>query len=325
MDMSGIVIASLGFVLAAICAGIMGLAIQRGATCTVIAVNEIMERGSARRLAAIVEAALWVTGGLLLAKALGLLTTMPAGYPLTGWSLLGGALLGLGAVINGACVFGALARLGSGEWAYLATPLGFFLGCLTLPHLVAMPSPAPLAEHSRVLLAPDWLGFAVLALAAWRILPPALAFRRHGGPLRQRAGRAWTPHAATAVIGVTFVVSLIAAGAWAYTEALADLARNMADSLDGRALLFAMLMAGAVLGGWAAGRLRHTRTSASGVLRCLAGGMVMAWGSLLVPGSNDGLLLLAMPLLWPYAWAAFATMCLTIAAARLLRRAVARG
>ena len=46
----------------------------------------------------------------------------------------------------------------------------------------------------------------------------------------------------------------------------------------------------------------------------------MGWGSLLIPGSNDGLILIGMPLLWPYAWVAFAVMCLTIAAAlRALR------
>jgi toxin CptA len=46
----------------------------------------------------------------------------------------------------------------------------------------------------------------------------------------------------------------------------------------------------------------------------------MAWGSLLIPGSNDGLILIGIPLLRPYAWLAFATMCVTVAAALWLRR-----
>jgi len=50
----------------------------------------------------------------------------------------------------------------------------------------------------------------------------------------------------------------------------------------------------------------------------------MAWGSLLIPGSNDGLILVGMPLLWPYAWLAFGTMCVTIAAALWLRRRLVR-
>ena len=47
----------------------------------------------------------------------------------------------------------------------------------------------------------------------------------------------------------------------------------------------------------------------------------MGWGSLLIPGGNDGLILVGMPLAWPYAWLAFATMCVTIATAQLLQRA----
>lgn len=43
--------------------------------------------------------------------------------------------------------------------------------------------------------------------------------------------------------------------------------------------------------------------------------MLMGWGSPLIPGGNDGLILLGMPLLWPFAWCAFATMCVVIALA----------
>lgn len=47
----------------------------------------------------------------------------------------------------------------------------------------------------------------------------------------------------------------------------------------------------------------------------------MGWGSLLIPGSNDGLILIGIPLLYSYAWLAFSTMCVTIAAALLAQRA----
>ena len=60
--------------------------------------------------------------------------------------------------------------------------------------------------------------------------------------------------------------------------------------------------------------------SAPEVARCFGGGVLMGWGSLLIPGSNDGLILIGMPLLWPYAWAAFATMCLCIGSAQWLQR-----
>ena len=44
----------------------------------------------------------------------------------------------------------------------------------------------------------------------------------------------------------------------------------------------------------------------------------MAVGSLLIPGSNDGLVLVGLPLLHPHAWLAFGVMCGSIAAAMRL-------
>jgi toxin CptA len=83
-------------------------------------------------------------------------------------------------------------------------------------------------------------------------------------------------------------------------------------------LLAACLLLGAALSGWTAGLFRNTRLSLSQLLRCLVGGVLMGWGSLLLPGGNDGLILVGMPLGWPYAWLAVAIMCLTIALAQLL-------
>ena len=55
-----IVVASLAFVVAVLCAGVMGYAIQRGATCTVAAVDELVTQRTSRRLLGLVEAAIWV-------------------------------------------------------------------------------------------------------------------------------------------------------------------------------------------------------------------------------------------------------------------------
>ena len=312
-----LVVASLAFAAAALCAGVMGFAIQRGATCTVAAVEEVLDAGRATRLRALVEASLWVAGGLALAQGLHRLPAAPAGYPLTGWVVVGGVLLGLGAWVNRACVFGAIARLGSGDLAYLATPLGFYLGCLSVDRVFAPPAHVAVAHASPLLQMPGWLAVPFVAVAAWR----AAQMLRDRGAF---AARIWSPHRATTVIGITFLATLMLAGAWAYTDLLAELARGMAASVAARSALAFALLLGAVWGGWSAGRLRLAAPRAAGVLRCLAGGVLMGWGSLLIPGGNDGLILVGMPLLWPYAWVAFATMGLSIALALRLQRALAR-
>jgi Sulphur transport len=278
----------------------MGFAIQRGGTCTVAAIDEILQQHKARRLGAMLEASLWVAGGLVLAQLAGLAGSMPAGVAIDRWVIGGAALLGVGAWVNRACVFGAIARLGSGEWAYALSPLGFFAGALSVPWfgrtpVVALPPSVALAG-SAVFLAPLFVLYALLRIAR----------------LRQSI---WAAHQATIIIGIAFVISLLAAGRWAYTDVLADLAKGMPGGLGLPLLLFAALFGGALWGGWTAGRWSPSRPSVAQALRCFAGGVLMGWGSLLIPGSNDGLILIGLPLLQPHAWLAFATMCLSIALA----------
>jgi TRAP-type C4-dicarboxylate transport system permease small subunit len=307
------------FVAAGFAAAAMGFAIQRGGTCTVAAVDDIVSGRGARRLAAMAEAALWVAGGLLLLHATMRLASAPAGYAVGAFTVLGGALLGLGAFVNRACVFGAIARLGSGEWAYLATPVGFYLGCLSVGALFAPPAPARSDGVVPLLQASGALAAVFVAFAAWRVVQGARRIARGGAPAGF-ATRAWTPHAATIVIGLTFVVTLWLGGAWAYTDLLADLAMGRGHDAAVRIGLALALFAGAVAGGFSAGRPMRRRPTAAQLARCLAGGVLMGWGSLLIPGGNDGLLLVGLPLLWPYAWVAFGTMCLAIAAALRLQR-----
>ncbi len=275
------------------------------------------------------------------AKALHLLGAVPAGHAVSAWTIAGGALLGLGAYVNGACVFGAIARLGSGEWVYLLTPLGFLAGSASIDAIFTPPQVQPLDAGSLIFEASAWLALPWTAFAAWRVARPwfgadagagagAGVMRTWWTSAREVAARVWSPHAATAVIGITFVVAFVLAGAWAYTDALAEWGRGMfgmAGSREGpvRLTLVLALFAGAVWGGWTAGRLRSRRPSAAQALRCFGGGALMAWGSLLIPGSNDGLILIGMPLLWPYAWVAFGTLVVTIGGLLVARRAWGRG
>jgi len=304
-----IMIRGLAFSVAALCAALMGFAIQRGATCTVAAVDQVVNQRKVGRLVALGEASLWVCAGLLAAHSLHLAMRWPTGHALTVRTLAGAVLLGLGAFVNRACVFGAIARFGSGEWVYALTPAGFYLGSLLGTRLEVSEAPARLTGGADV-LASSPVAWIVVAAFVWRVGSACL----HGpAALRQLVtARLWSPHAATSVIGIVFVVMLLLVGAWAYTDALADLAHGMTQGLAGRLLLAVCLLAGATVGGWTAGRFRSLRIDASSAVRCLAGGALMGWGSLLIPGSNDGLILVGLPMLWPYAWAAFLTMCFSI-------------
>lgn len=302
-----------------LCAAIMGHAIQRGGTCMVAAVEELVRDRRMTRLAAMGEAGLWVVLGLLLARAAGHLPVAPAAYPVGIGTVLGGALLGLGAFANGACVLGSIARLGSGKWAYCATPLGYFAGCLPLGLIPAAPPPA--GAGSLVLA-----GSAILVLAAplslyalWRGRSALHAVRN--GMVRAHV---WAPHQATMVIGIAFVVMMLILGNWSYTQVLADAAHGMFAGQSVRLALFAALLAGAIHGGWTAGTLAPALPRARDLARCFAGGFLMGTGSMLVPGGNDGLVLLGLPLLLAYAWVAIAGMVATLLIAPMIAPMIAK-
>lgn len=324
-----IALTSIAFAISAFCAGVMGFAIQRGATCTVAAVDEVVSKRRFQRLISIVEASGWVVGGLLIAQALHLLGIMPGGYAI-GWiTVMGGILLGVGAFVNRACVFGAIARLGSGEWSYIATPIGFYAGCVSLNYLYTAPARQKLPHGSPVLEAPFWVAALFVGLMLVRVIWGLRAGSEddatRGWLWRMKHAitkRIWSPHAATTVIGISFLFMLLLVGAWSYTDVLAELARGMSRNLVARILLLLALFAGAILGGWTAGRFRHVRVTLAQFLKCFVGGALMGWGSLLIPGGNDGLILVGIPLLWPYAWLAFLTMCVSIAGAQLAQKAL---
>lgn len=299
------------FLIAVISAGLMGYAVQRGATCTVAAIGEYVEHGKVNRLRALLETALWVGGGLLIARWLGVLPALPNGYPLSGWTIVGGIMLGLGATLNGACLFGAIARIGNGEWAQLAAPLFFYLGLVSFVPLFRMPiahsiPPTPIAAMSPALAAAAVVMIGYLAWRLWDIFG-------HRHVSQPRLHRVWRPHEATLLIGVTFVILLVTFGFWTYTDLLADLSLHRMRNVVSRIILFIALFAGATLGGLTAGRFKLRSFEPIALARSASGGLLMGWGGALTPGGNDWLILVGMPLLWPYAWVSVTAMCATIA------------
>lgn len=289
-----------------ICTFVMGYAIQRGSTCLVAAIEELLHMRRGSRLAAIAEASIWVAGGMAIARLAGFAVTVPQPSTTVAWAIAGGLLFGAGACVNGACAFGTVARLGSGQWAYAFTPIGILAGDIAFVHLHRMMA-AGMFSASTGLIEHGWLLAPIIGLLAWRALGVGGALAR-----RPLVAHPSTAHLATIGIALTFLAMFLTVGPWAYTDVIADIARNGGSTRDGRWILIASLFAGAVFGGWHGGRLRLQSPSVRTALRCLVGGALMGWGADLIPGGNDGLLLIGMPLLRPYAWIAAAAMAAAI-------------
>lgn len=300
---------TLAFWLALPCAAALGLALQRGSTCMVAAVDEVLAGQPPVKGAALLELALWVAAALLLVRALGAPLTLAAGHALSAGLAAGALLLGIGAALNGACLLGTVARLGSGQWAFLATPVGYFGGS-GLASLLTLPAAPPLAPGSAPLLAlPGVAAVALISAAA------GLAVWRWS------RGRAFVD---AVPVAVAYVALVLLAGAWSYSDLLADLAQSLASRMHelmssgglARLGLALALLAGALLGGARAGPWQPGRPTGRQILRCGAGGLLMGLGGTLVPGGNDQLLLLALPMAWPHALLALLLMTLAIGATR---------
>jgi toxin CptA len=245
--------------------------------------------------------------GLAIAVAAHASMSFPASHPLGLLLIPGAVLLGIGARLNGACMIGTIARLGSGQWSFALTPLGFFLGQAVLLPVAPMPRMRSPGNLPNLFIAPLMLVPALLFIT-WRMTGFVRAARR-----RRLSSHLWSTHGATAVIGLCFVALMLAVGPWAYTEILADLAAGRMTSEALRASLIVPLVLGAVLAGATAGTFRSELPNLRSAGRRLAGGCLIGAGSLIVPGGNDRLLLVGIPLAQPYAWGAVAIMTITIA------------
>lgn len=297
---------SLLFLIAFISAMLMGYAIQRGATCMVAALDRLVN-GKPDRAIALLEASAIVAFGVVLARLVGLETANPATFVPGLGAILGGAMLGIGALVARACVFGSIARLGSGEWAYLLVPPGFLAGCFAYQAVGMDLAPVSNPESSIVIANAALFAVPLLLFAAWRLL------RTWGAARQGMFGQyVWSPHVATGVIGVTFTIMFLTVGPWAYTELLSETARGMPTMIGSRGLLLSALLGGAILGGWTAGKLKMVAPSRETIMRCVIGGFLMGFGSMIVPGSNDGLILMGLPLLRLHAWLALASMAVSI-------------
>jgi uncharacterized membrane protein YedE/YeeE len=289
-----------------------GYATQRGSVCAVRASVELVVERKASRYVGFGFCAGCGLVVLAIGNALGRpVFDIYGGLPCSGAALAGGAIVGLGAYLNGRCAFGTIAELGAGELSRLATLVGFMAGTILgdrahmglagMPRVATPLAALPAAAMLLVaLLATALLGVALLRLA--RPNPPP----------------EWTPLQAMAVIGLGNGLLLVLARSWPYTSLLMQLARGGHDGLAPGAAMAVVFVLGAVAGGMVRG-FRLQPGSSRAWLRALAGGAVMGTGAVLVPGGNDAMLLVGVPLLLPNLLAAYASMSLVLLALVALR------
>jgi MFS family permease len=291
---------------------LIGYSSQRSGVCSVRAVREVFERRRVHRFAGFALAAACAMLVMALADHLGarpfalIMGTRPDLL-----AVVGGTLFGLGSWLSGQCAIGTLAALASGQLWRSAALGAMFVAALVLgPHMSAA---ALMLPERAAVLSPLAGRDVTAAIAGAMIAGLSFAYIHHRiGWRRPRSG--WSPLVAMSLIGAASGALFTLDQHWLYTSRIADFAYGR-GSLGGILTLLA-LVAGMLSAALRGGTFRWQRGTRRDWTRAILGGLLMGFGTILVPGGNDAMLFTGIPLLLPnllVAYAAFiATLCLAI-------------
>jgi uncharacterized membrane protein YedE/YeeE len=285
---------------------VSGYATQRGNICALAAVIELVRHRRAHR---------FVGFFLCAAAALVMIAAAEVVGPPTGarrpnfnpnvLTVIGGVVFAVGVFINGKCSFGTIARLGAGEISRIGTIAGFAAGvALALP----LRPRASLAATPLVGIA-AWAELA-LALTAFTGLLMTLRFRMR----EARVPTSWPPTLSMSVIGLSNGALIGIGHYWPYTSLLIDMASGHADDAGARIAMAVAFVLGALLGAIVGETFRPELGSPWAWVRTSVGGIGMGIGATLIPGGNDVMLLVGMPLLLPNLLLAYLIMNATLIA-----------
>jgi toxin CptA len=308
--------------LAALLALVTGFALARGGICAVAAVRQVVEERRWRLFLSFVECAAWALLALIVANTLGVMAIddWPAHMSPVA-ALAGGALFGAGALINGACAFGSAGRLAAGELSFLSIAPGFLMGVVLAHRLGADAVAVTMAAFAITGTALTLLTGTLVLFALWRVWT---GFRDAPSPSHaavRLAAPTWPPALAMAVIALTNVGLLLIVFAWPYTALLTDIGSGRGKQIALRIALVVIFLFGAFAGAALARRFKlRTGTSREWTAR-FVGGALMGLGAAFIPGGNDALVLMGLPLLQPEALAAYAAMVIVIAGGFVAQRA----
>ncbi|MCB1512812.1 MAG: YeeE/YedE family protein [Hyphomicrobiaceae bacterium] len=308
LDLTFAAIAALAFA--------FGFVSQRSSICGVLAARQIVETGGTSRLKAFMIAALWA-----FAFAIPLAWLAPQRFALmpsvTGAMLavVGGALYGLGTIINGACVFGTASRVLTGNLSFAAALPGIagggaIAGLLQLSQLQGARSPSPLIHPSSF----AWLLLVIVAILAVAALTSIMrSYRRAGLGIGRvlRAAR-WRTSLAMMMIGVIGGILFALSSGWSYPSLMRQVGRA-AIGLPAAFPLVTMigplaLVAGGIGSIMLGGHFVLRRISLLQVARSAIGGLIMASAAALIPGGNDVMLLAGLPSLAMHVAVAYSAM-----------------
>src|SRR5262245_13041519 len=321
----------LTLILSCILAGVLGFAAHRASVCTVRGVAELTHSGTGFMLASIGKSALWVFAITIPAfLLLPQVETNVSGWQLTGWAMLGGLMFGIGAGLNGACAYATMTRMVDGEVGMLLTIVGFALGVVLFVLLlgngvVTRPTRTPGLVPQMLTYAPI-IGAVLLAWAAyeivrlWRTRPPGATLKSMILAPQYRLSTS------ALLIGLASGAIFLMFGSPGYTTTFQQVVEGYIGSQPwpyyGRWVVLGAVLFGMLSSTFQRKSFRIDWRPRWSWLRNIFGGILMGFGTALLPGGNDALVLYGIPSLSPHALPAYAALVVGIFVALLTMRAL---
>lgn len=298
-------------------ASLLGFAAHRTNLCTVKAVAEILTTRRAHILTSFAKTVLWVMlVTLVLGQLLGPRDAGASGWALSGFSVIGGFVFGMGAAVNGGCSFSTLSRLADGRFGMLGTLLGLLAGISSEIFLVSSGLiPTGKATTAIVDIPAVWTSVLMAALALWGLWEVNRGLRTNAAAGSFKA-RLLSPYyrlsTGAALLGVSNAVLFYFFGNWFFTSAFLRTARSLTGAEDSSIPIlwafFAAVLVGMAVSSRQRRAFRAVRPSVEQLARHFLGGCLMGFGAALVPGGNDSLILGGIPGLSPHAIPAYAAI-----------------
>jgi hypothetical protein len=299
---------------------IAGFAMMRGNICSVLATRQIVELNRFTRIKAFAYSIAWsiaVMFPLIWMKVEGF--KLYPHYELSYMAALAGLIYGVGAFVNGACVFGVCSRAVAGELHFLFALPGIAFGAmLTSDAGVGPPKAAP---APAMLIVPTAISIIILVVAILLSIVSAAGiwrayFRPGMGAIAIVKAQRWRSSLAMAVLGVSGALLFASGHIWNFPVFL----RQVGNWFAGRPYNFSMplivgtvaLYGGALVSVLTGGRFVWQWPDLRVNLRSFVGGALMGFGASMVPGGNDVMLLYAVPALAPNAIVAYASFIATL-------------
>jgi hypothetical protein len=312
-------------------AAILGFVAHRASVCTVKAVAEVVSTGQGYMFLSFLKTVLWV-----MAITIPFVWWLPEAHGgqrswgISATVLLGGFLFGMGAALNKGCAFSTLSRLGDGQLAMLVTLAGFCSGIYVIAQLPdGYTSPHTILLEPALTTSNTWAIGLVGALWIWVMWEGSRLWRsrrEHTPWWRLVGAHRYRLSTAAAVLGIASGILYALHGAWAYSGTIrAEIHHVAAGGPEPSTILwglFAAVLFGMGWSSWQRGTFRLDWRPSLSWLVSFPAGLMMGFGAALVPGSNDVLILHAIPGLSPHALPAYAAMVIGIALSLMLLRVI---